>query len=301
MKLYQLIFCFSCFLLISGSVKSQEFQCNVSVQAPQLQSDREVYEEMEKAIREYLNNRKWTTQLFEQKERLKVNVVILIDSRPDITRFKGSIQIRVIRPVYNSTYETVLVNLQDKDFSITYVPFQILDFSESNYIDNLTCILNFYANIILGFDYGSFGPGGGMDYFQKANMFVSLASNSKEAGWSSFDGVRSRNKLASELIGGPFRGFQNVLYQYHRLGLDMMEKDIGKSRLNILSALKELQKMNQVNPGSYLVRLFMDAKQPEIVNIFNNAMPNEKQQLLAIMESLDAPQMNLYQKILDKN
>lgn len=294
------LFAFSLFG-ISSLVQGQEMWVSVSVSAPQFQSDKAVFDDMQKNISEYLNNRKWTDHKFQQFEKIKANMVILINKRPEIERFEGSLQLRVTRPVYNSTYETVLLDIQDKDFVVNYVPFQTLEFSENSYIDNITSILNFYAYIILGFDYDTYSLNGGSEYFSKAQNIVSLAANSQESGWNSFDGQKSRYWLGNNLINTAYKKFHNVMYIYHRQGLDLMEKDLNKARQNILATLKEMQKLNLQNPGSYIARIFTDAKDMELVGIFKDAFAHEKQQFLTTMESLDPAGMNQYRQVMQED
>ncbi len=279
---------------------TQEMWVSVSVSAPQFQSDKAVFDDMQKNITEYMNNRKWTGDKFQNEERIKANMVILINERPEIERFKGTLQLRVVRPVFNSTYETVLLDIQDKNFVANYVPFQTLEFSEQSYIDNLTATLNFYAYIILGFDYDTYSLNGGAEFFNKAQNMVSLAQNSKEPGWNSFDDQKSRYWLSQNLISASFKQVHNVMYVYHRQGLDIMEKDMNKARQNILGTIKEMQKLNQQNPGSYIARIFCDAKDMELVGIFKKAFTHEKQQFLASMETLDPPGKNAYEKIMEE-
>ena len=290
--LLSFFFCFS-------PLRAQEFFCSVSVQAPQLQSDRQVYTDMQKSISEYMNFRQWSNHKFEPHERIKVTIQIIINDRPAIDYFKGSIQIRVVRPVFNSTYETVLFDIRDQQFSVKYVPFQTLEYSENSYIDNLTSILNFYAYMILAWDYDSFQENGGRDWFSKAQNTVNLAQGSQESGWRSFDASKSKYWLSENMVNSSYKKIHNILYMYHRQGLDLMEKDLQKARSNILTALKELQKLNVQNPGLYIVRVFMESKRGEIPLIFSKAMPHEQQQILTIVENLDPSELNNYKTILE--
>ncbi|MCB9232255.1 MAG: DUF4835 family protein [Bacteroidia bacterium] len=295
--------CFSWLIpfMLIFSAQAQELQVSVSVSAPAFGSDKAVFEDMQKNISQYFNQRIWTNHKYLQYEKIKANIVILISDRPQIDYFKGTLQLRVTRPVYNSTYETVLANIQDKNFDVRYVQYQTLEFSENSYIDNLTSILNFYANIILGIDYASFSPNGGLEYFQKAQSIVSLAANSKETGWQSMDGMRSRYWLAENMINSSYKKIHEVYYQYHRLGLDQMTDDLPKARATVLKTLQTMQKLNLQNPGLYVTILFTDAKQQEIISIFKGAFPNEKQQLIQIMETLDAANVNKYSAVLKDN
>lgn len=287
--------------IFSGNLRAQELQCQVTVTAPQVGSDQQVFQQLQEAISQYINLRKWTDLKFDPYERIKCRMQIIISERPQVDYFKGTVQVQVIRPVYNSTYETVILNVQDKDFNVKFVPFQPLEFSENTYIDNLTSILNFYAYMIIGFDFDSFELGSGKVYFEKANNYVNLSQNAGEPGWRVQDGIRSRYWLVNNMLDNSFREMHNIYYAYHRSGLDQMEKDVERGRAIILQSLKDLQRLNVKFPGKYIVRVFMDAKGGEITQIFKKALVTEKRQLITIMESLDPSNLDDYQEIMKEN
>ena len=298
-KFYKLLILSLIVSCLGSKSYAQEIFCQVSVSAPTLQSDKQVLQELQKAINEYLNFRTWTGHSFTREERIKARMNIIISERPSVDQFRGTLQLQIIRPVYNASYETKVIDLKDKDFNLKYVPFQTLEFSDNSYIDNLTSMLNYYAYMIIGFDYDTFALNGGSEHFGKAANVVSLAANSPESGWKSFDGGnKSRYWLSQNVNNVSFRKVRNAMYTYHRMGLDMMEKDIDKARVNILGALKEVQKVNIQNPGSYIIRVFLETKKEEITNIFMNALPHEKNQLVAIMENLDPAGLNDYRRVM---
>lgn len=284
--------------LWGGKIKAQEIQAQVTVSAPQVGSDQQVYTQMQDAISQYINLRKWTELKFEPYERIQARIQILINDRPSVDYFKGTIQVQVIRPVYNSTYESLLVNIQDKDFNVRFTPFQPLEFNENGFVDNLTSILNFYAYMIIAFDMDSFEQGAGIPFFEKAQNYVNLSQNSGEPGWRVQDGIKTRYWSCNNALDNSFRSIHNIYYNYHRQGLDLMEKELDKARTNVLNSLKELQRLNVKYPGKYIVRIFLEAKKQEIVNIFSNALVTDKRQLITVMESLDPANLDDYQKVM---
>ncbi|MEM0999872.1 MAG: DUF4835 family protein [Bacteroidota bacterium] len=285
-------------LALSSSASAQELQCVVTVSAPTVGSDQQVYSQMQDAITKYVNFRKWTDLKYLPEERIKCRIQILINERPAVDEFRGSLQLQLIRPVYNSTYESLVLNIQDKDFNFNYVPFTPLEFSENNYVSELTALLNFYCYILVGFDQETFQMSSGTPYFEQANQVVNLAGEEGRRGWRGFDGQQNRYWLVTDMLDNSLRSVHNVLYVYHRQGLDQMQKNIGLGRASILGALKELQKLNQRYPAKYITRVFITAKQQEIQDIFRKADMAQKRQLVEVMDKLDPANSSDYQEIL---
>ncbi len=290
-----------CGLLISTSgMRAQELFCNISVNASQIQSDKQVFEDMQQTISRYMNFQQWGSDEYTVEERIKVNFQILVNQRPSPDRFSCTFNIQVYRPALNATYETIVLNLSDKSCSFTYVPFQQMQFVENTYNDELTALLNFYAYLILGFDYDSFSPNGGNPYFQKAQEIVNLASSaSNERGWRSSEDNRNRYWIIENLMNSRYSGFHNVLYKYHRQGLDQMESNPAKGRRAIMDALREMQRVHRQNPILPLTRIFLDTKDDELVKVFAKAFANDKKEFLEIMQDLDASNMSEYNKIME--
>lgn len=277
--------------------QAQELRCVVNVQAPTVGSDQQVYSQIQEQVTKYMNLRKWSDQVYLPHERIDCNIQIIINDRPEVDQFRASIQVIAKRPAYNATYETLTINIQDKDFDFSFVPFEPLLYSENTFEGNLASVLNFYAYIILGLDADSFELKGGSPFFEKAKNVVNISANNGYKGWQAQDGVRSRFALSQDLLDNSLRSIHNVYYNYHRNGIDMLEKDVNRARAEILKSLKELQQLNMRYPNKFIVRQFLSCKQNELVSMYQNALVTEKRQLLSIMESLDPGNMNEYQKI----
>ncbi len=299
MKLLPISFLIA-FLSCSG-LFAQQLNCSVSIDYNQAggQSDRMIYEEMQKAITEYLNFQEWNTDEMEYFERIRVNFRIIVSSRPSAGYFRCTGNIQIYRPTFNSTYETILVNISDQYFNFNYNIGQALQFNENSYTDNLTAMLNYYAYIILGFDYGSYGKGAGMPYFKKAQQWVSLSASSPEQGWSS-SGIGQNNRfwLAENLTNSSYRQFHDLLYNYHRGGLDQLTENIPRARRTMLDSMSDLQKLVRTNPLLMVSRLFLDAKSDELIKVFGGAFVNDKKSFVEIMQDIDPKNSEKYNAVL---
>ncbi|VAW12808.1 FIG00649500: hypothetical protein [hydrothermal vent metagenome] len=281
-----------------GEATGQEFRCNVSVSATGIKgANRNLFRNMQQDIYEFMNNRKWTDHVYSQDERIICNLHIRLDKQISSDEFMGTIQVQVKRPVFGSTYESSLLNLKDKDFNIRYVEFQPLVFNETSNRDNLTNILAYYAYIILGFDYDSFSPEGGTPYFEKAQQIVNNSQNAKERGWKSYESERNRYWLVENVLNKSYSGFRECLYNYHRMGLDLMSDKPEEGRANIAESLRPLQKVFRRRPSVYILQVFFDAKSDELVNIFSKSYPDERSRVLAILNEIDPSNGSKYDKI----
>lgn len=288
--------------LLLGSVAfAQELNCRVNVLTPNIQGvDRSVFTQFQQDITQYVNNRRWTTDRYEEYEKIKCSFTITITALPSSDRFEGTIQVQAIRPAFNSTYETVILNLMDKDFKVNYVPFQVLEYSENSFLSNLTSILNFYANLVIAMDYDCMASKGGGPYFERCRNIVNLANNSPERGWRAADDGQNRNRywFLENLTNNSYTAIHNILYKYHRDGIDKMESDVNAGRAKILEALLDFQKLFVQNPNIYFVQVFNETKSQELIGIFSKATPGEKQQFIRVMTQVDPSNLNNYSNIL---
>ncbi len=287
-------------ILSAGSAHlcAQELLINVSIDATQIQSDKSVFDDLQQAISRYMNFQQWTSDKFEGTERIRANMQIVVNSRPAPDQFVCRLNLQVYRPVFNTSYETLLLNHSDERFSFTYIQFQPLQFVENNFTDNLTALLNFYAYIILAMDYDSYSPSGGDMYIRKAQEIVGLAgSAAAESGWRSNESNQNRYWLVENLQNSRYRSFHEAMYKYHRQGLDMMESSPAQGRKAITSALKDIQRLHQQDPILMLIRAFLNSKRDELVKVYQGAFTNEKSEFLQIMEAIDPSNMATYNKV----
>jgi hypothetical protein len=278
---------------------AQEMRCNISISAQKIQgANRTMFETMQTDLYEFMNNRKWTDHKYTMEERIECNFFINLEEQISSDEFKGSIQVQARRPVFNSSYETVLLNIKDNDFHAKYVEYQTLEFNETSNKDNLTNILAFYAYIVLGMDYDSFFPEGGTEYFQKALTIVNNSQNAREKGWKAFESERNRYWLVENILNKSYSGFRSCTYQYHRQGLDLMSEKAPEGRGAIAEALKSIQKVFRTRPSLYILQVFFDAKSDELVNIFSKSFPDERNRVSVILNECDPSNGSKYEKIL---
>jgi hypothetical protein len=278
---------------------AQELRCNISISAQKIQgANKTVFETMQSDLYEFMNNRKWTDQKFAMDERIECNIFINLDEQISSDEFKGSIQVQLRRPVLNSSYETILLNIKDNDFQAKYIEYQTLEFNETSNKDNLTNILAYYAYIILGMDADSFSPEGGTDFFQKALAIVNFSQNSPEKGWKAFESERNRYWLVENILNKSYAGFRSCIYQYHRQGLDVMSEKAPEGRGVIAESLKSIQKVFRTRPSLYILQVFFDAKADELVNIFSDSFPDERNRVSVILNECDPSNGTKYEKIL---
>ncbi|MCS7297758.1 MAG: DUF4835 family protein [Bacteroidia bacterium] len=290
-------------LLWYSTLWAQELLPIVNIQAPGIQGiDRSLLQQLQQDITQYLSTNRFSEDVFAPNERIKCLFNIVITALPNPTRFEGTIQVQAIRPVYNSTYETLTFNFNDPELRINYTATQTLQFSENTYVDNLTALLNFYAYLILGMDYNSFGLEAGTPFFQRAQQVLNLAAaNSSEPGWQPTGNfLRSRYWILENLLNSSYRSFHTLFYRYHREGLDKMHKDPAAARETLLQVLQEMMRFSQENPNSVLIRLFVDTKGTELMQAFRKALPEQKQRFVTIMRQLDPNNLTVYENLLQE-
>ncbi len=286
-------------LLLSRISFAQELNCSVQVISPQIQSsDKKIFETLQTAINEFMNNRKWTGDQFLSQERIECSILINVSERVSSDEFKATIQVQARRPVYHSSYSSSLFNYLDQEYQFRYLEYQPLEFSEQTFSSNLTSVLAFYAYFIIGLDYDSFSPEGGTVFFQKAMNTVNNAQNASEKGWKAFEGSRNRYWLAENEMNMQFKNLRQALYKYHRIGMDGMAQNPDNGRREITEALELVRKNYKEKPGALMIQLFFNAKADEIVNIYSQAMPDEKAKIINLLNEVDPTGAQKYQKIL---
>jgi hypothetical protein len=287
------------FFIAASYCDAQELNCQVQVISPTIQAtDKTIYETLETSIRDFMNNRKWTQDQFLNQERIECTILINIKNRPSTDVFDATIQITSGRPIYKTSYKAPILNVMDKDFAFRYVQDQTLEFDESQVSTNLTSVLAYYANIIIGFDYDTFSPEGGSLYFTKAQTIVNNAQSLPEVGWKAFESTQNRYWIAENLLNVSFRPLRSTLYKYHRLGLDRMADNVQVGRTSMLESIKDLKKVFNDKPNSYLMQVFFDAKVDEIVNVFNGGTSDEKNQVVPVLNLVDPAHSSKYNTII---
>ena len=290
------------FLLQSiGTTWAQELNLDVRINTPALKTaDPNTLQTLEKAIREFYNNQRWTEHAYENEERIEGSLQINIKDDPSANSFVADIYINTGRPVFNSNYTSPILNHVDKDVSFRYEELTPLRDNSSNFTDNLSSILTFYAYIILGFDYDSFSPLGGESYFATASDIISNVPpnvSNADRSWTAIGGDRNRYWLLENLLNPKVKRFRSAFYNYHRNSLDRMSEDIATGKAVMMSALKDIAQVNDAYPNSMILQMFSNSKRSEILEIFKNSIKSEQRQVFQIMSTIDPAQSDFLQAL----
>lgn len=285
---------------------AQELLCNVQVTAQRIQgSNRQVFQTMQRDIYEFMNNTNWTNHVYSYSERIDCNIMINLTEQLSADEFRGTITVQLRRPVYNTTYNSTILNFVDNNVQFRYVEFQPLEFDPNTHRSNLVSLLAYYAYIILGFDYDSYSPEGGADYFTMAEKIVTNAQNAPESGWKPYDGSRNRNRywLVKNILDKQYQFVRRFIYEYHVAGLDAMESRINESRTTMVESLRLLQQVYRTRPDPfmYFLQIVIEAKADELVNIYSRAFPEEKSRVVQILNEVDPANKAKYEKILSNS
>ena len=298
-KILKLAFTIGILISTLGGLKAQELNATVKVAFDKVKAQAtnpRIFETLERSTQEFLNNTKWTQDNYELEERIDCSVLITIE-KIDGNNYEGSIQVSANRPVFNSGYTTSLLNHRDNEFTFSYVENAPIIFNQNQFRDNLSSVLAYYANIILAFDYDSFAREGGRPFLLEAQKIVANAQNSGQKGWSSSASIRNRFWLVDNALQEAFEPLRNCMYEYHRLGMDVMYTEPEKARKVIFESIQGLMAIHQVKPLSFNVQIFFTAKFNEIINIFSEADANMKEEIVKTLSTLDPSNIGNYQKI----
>lgn len=293
--------------IFSGpGARAQELRANVSVIADRMKnSDPVIFVTLQKAIQDFLNNRKWTDKTYQPGERIICNFSFNIQQEVQPNVYRALLTVQSLRPVYNSSYTTTLLNYLDKEVTFKYIQSQPLNFNENRVsgddplIANLTAVLAYYAYTIIGLDNDSFAANGGIASFKKAQYIVNNAPQDSKniAGWQSFESSRNRYWLADNLLNQRFSAFHTVMYEYHRLGLDKMYDDMNGGRTEVLNCLNILNALNADNPNTMILQLFFLAKSDELAGIFSQAPLPDRSRVSQLLSQLDPANTSKYQQL----
>lgn len=294
----RLIIAFVILLTFNSISYSQELNCNVEVVHPGVATnDVRIFESLKQSIFEFMNNTKWTSDNFTNEEKIGCSIFISVSEMPTSDRFVASIQVQSWRPAYKTNYNSTLLNFNDENFSFNYVEFQQLQFALNQTTTNLTSALAFYAYMILGLDYDSFSLNGGQEYFEAAQTIVNTMQSTNDVGWKAFDGNRNRYWMVENALNPALVSLRSFWYDYHIKGIDVLESDAVKARESINTSIQALLPMHENKPNAFLTQLLLNGKTSEITNIYKEAFPNEKNQVINTLSIVDAPNIQTYSEM----
>lgn len=281
---------------------AQELNCQVSVVSTQIQgtTEKQIFDQLQKAIFEFMNNTKWTKDNYTAAERIDCSILINVTQKLGIDDYSATIQVQSRRPVFKSSYYSPMFNYIDEKFVFKFQQFQQLEYNLNIFTNNLTSVLSFYANIIIANDYDSYSNLGGTEYFQKAQTIVSNAQSAAEPGWKSYESNKNRYWIAENALQPVFQPIRECSYKYHRKGLDIMNEKTDDGRKEILTSLDLLKGVYNNRPASFIMELFFNAKTDELVNIFSKGFPEEKNKAYETLTTVDPANTTKWNKMLGK-
>lgn len=275
-------------LAVSGlqRLDAQELNCTVEFNTDQINgSNKSVFETLREAVTEYMNTTRFSNAQISANERIECRMFFTIKEYND-NIMSGDLQVQLTRPVYNSTYTTTLFNFKDTKIDFSYQEGEPLVFSENSMESQITAILNFYAYLFLAIDFDSFSRRGGQPFYDRLAMIVQMAQSSGEAGWKAFEDNKNRSAILSAFTDQSTQCIRDLLYEYHRTGLDEMSVSPDKGRANITSTLENIAAVYKVNPMSVALSLFKDSKLDELVNICSKAPQAEREKVFDMLSPI---------------
>lgn len=294
------------FLAIASAARAQEIQARLTVMTSKIstQVDKKVFQTLQTALTNFLNTRRWTNDVFQPSEKIQCNFLLNIDQELGNNIYKAKLTVQAARPVYNTTYDSPIMNFLDDNVTFRYVEFQPVEFNENRVqgndplVANLTAVLAYYVNIILGLDYDSFAIRGGDLYFQKAWNIVNNAPEGGDiGGWKSFESLRNRYWLAENLNNNRFALLHDAIYSYYRSGMDIFFENEDAGRTAILNSLNFLNTLNTDNPNSMFIQFFFQGKGNELVKVFSKANADVKTRARELLTRLDITNANAYKEL----
>jgi hypothetical protein len=291
------------FLFLASVADAQELNARVTVNYQQIPTsiDRKVFKTLQTALNDFLNKRKWSSEEYGPQERINCNFLLNLTANTESNVYQATLTVQAARPVYNSTYQSPLINYIDNDVLFRYVEFQPLEFNENRIqgtdplAANLTALFAYYVNIILGLDNDSFSPRGGDAYFKKANVIVNGAPDGRGiSGWKPFDSQRNRYWLAENLINSRYSLVHDAIYTYYRLGMDNLAENESRARQEVMSALNTLYTLHEDSPNIMIYQFYFQGKSDELISMLKKANPGERARAVEMLQKIDVTNANKY-------
>ncbi len=293
-------------MVFAVTTEGQEIQARLTVIVNKVSSqvDKKIFQTLQTALTNFLNSRRWTNDVFQPGEKIQCNFLLTIEQDLGNNVFKSKLTVQAARPIYNTSYDSPILNYLDDNVTFRYVEFQPIEFNENRVqgndplAANITAVLAFYVNIILGLDYDSFTLRGGDAFFQKAwNIVNNAPENGDIGGWKSYEGLRNRYWLAENFNNNRFSLMHDALYSYYRSGMDVFYENEDAGRMGILNCLNFLNSINNDNPNSMALQFFFQGKSNEFVKVFSKARADQKDMARQLLTRMDITNANAYKEL----
>lgn len=273
-------------ILFFGLSQAQELNCTVTVNYDKItNANAQVFKTLQNSLNEFVNKTSWTTTVFKPTEKINCSMYITLSSY-NATQFTGTLQVQSSRPIFNSSYSSPVLSINDKDFTFKYTEYENLIFNPSSFDSNLVSVIAFYSYIILGTDADTFSESGGTSYLEQAQDVANVAIQGGYKGWSQSDGNQNRFFLINDMLSTTFKPYREAMFEYHFEGLDTMHENVSTGKEAIKLAIGTLAKINDSRPNAFLTRVFFDTKSDEIVSIFSSGPTIETSSLVETLNKI---------------
>lgn len=260
-------------LLVGGgawSTAAQELNCRVQVDVSQIsgaESEFAFLGTLQRKIREYLNTRSWTDDSFLRHERIDCSLQVVVLEALNLSTFRARLVVTARRPIYGTSQSSLVARINDAEWEFDYSRGASLRYDLDRY-DSLTSVLDFYAYLILGYDYDTFSPLGGTPHFETARTVADQAEGTGDSGWSSVGTQQSRAQLVSDLLNQRHEPLRRAYYTYHRKALDRFVRETGAARSAMMEVLDRLQTLSGRLSRSFALSVFFQTKYQELTAFF---------------------------------
>lgn len=294
------------FFSVLFTCDAQEIQARLTVLTSKISSqvDKKIFQTLQTGLANFINNRKWSADTYQPNEKIQCNFLLNIDQELGNNVYKAKLTVQAARPVYNTSYDSPLINYIDDDIVFRYQEFQPIEFNENRIqgndpvAANLTAVIAYYVYIIMGFDYNTFSLRGGDAYFQKAWNIVNNAPESRDiTGWKAFESQRNRYWLSENISNSRFALMHDAIYAYYRTGMDIFYENEAEGRNGILNCLNFLNTINTENPNSMILKFFFQGKSNELVKVFSKADPDVRTRARDILTKIDLTNAAVYKEL----
>jgi hypothetical protein len=287
-------------ILLFGAVcfsTAQELNCQITIDAQQVnQTNQQIFKTLERSLTDFVNKTQWTNKKFASAERLNCSMIINV-SQYNSDEFVATIQVQSSRPIYNSSFESPVFNFNDKQFRFIYQEFQPIVYNPNAFTSNLVAVVAYYVYVMLGIDADTFKLRGGSDYYAQAQQIVNLAQTSAFLGWKEADGNRTRWRLLDNMLNNTHKEYRTVMYNYHRVGMDMMADDTRAAKSTVAKSLEIFKALNNRRPNSFLLQTFFDAKAEEIKSVYSGGPKVDVVQLIETLNRIAPFHADKWEKI----
>ena len=285
------------FFMSFTSVTAQELNCSITINSDNVSSsNKQVFSTLERALQEFVNNNQWTSKVYGQKERIDCGMTLILNSQ-DNTVFSGSLQVNAVRPVFGSSYSSPIFNYKDANISFEYVEFEPLVYNPSTYESNLISLITYYIYMIIAIDSDTFEMKGGEPFYKQALDIANLAQQGSSSGWEPKRNSLNRYSLVDLILSPAHKEYREIMYGYHRNGMDLFSTDKKKAKDEVLNQLMSFQALNTRSQNSFLFRIFFDAKSDEVVEVFKSGPEVELRDLKRLLGRISAPNSAKWKKI----